>query len=75
MKGGNCLEISAACATRHVARAFFAKDKAQRIRARLDGGLRVGEVGDPANFYTCAHLRWPVALIVNGNWEIANAGD
>jgi len=38
-----------------VARAFFVKDEAQRVRARRNGGLRVGGIRDAANFDPRAH--------------------
>jgi hypothetical protein len=39
-----------------VPRAFFAKDKAQRVGVRLNGDLRVVRIRDAANFDPGAHF-------------------
>ena len=53
--GGSSRMISAACANRNVARALLIEHEAERVRARLDGGERVGRVGDAADFDFDAH--------------------
>ena len=50
MNGGSAWEISAAVFSRNVPRAFFVEIESQRVRARLDGDQRVGEIRDAANF-------------------------
>jgi hypothetical protein len=44
-------------------RAFFIKIEAQRVRASLNGGLRVGQVRDPANFDPCAHFGFSLFVL------------
>jgi hypothetical protein len=56
--GGNCFEIPATAGIVIRRGLFFVKDEAQRVRARLNGGLRVGEIRDAANFDLRAHLRF-----------------
>ena len=63
MNGGRCFEISRGGGDSHIPRAFFVKDEAQHIRARRDGGLRVGQVRDAANFDFDAHFSFVPELV------------
>src|ERR1700722_4494818 len=58
--GGSCFETPPPLFQPNVARPFFVKVEAKRARARLDGGLRVGEIRDAANFDPRFHLRFTI---------------
>jgi hypothetical protein len=47
----------------NITRTLFVKVEAQRVRARLDGGLRVGEIRDAANFDPRFHLRFAICYL------------
>jgi hypothetical protein len=49
---------------RHVSRAVVVKNKAQCVRSRLNGGLRVGGIRDSANFDLNAHLNFSCVFLI-----------
>jgi hypothetical protein len=53
---------------REVTRAFLIEVEAQSVRARGDRGFRVGEIGNAADFYLCAHGQF----LVFGPWDSRN---